>query len=169
MTSRGRHLIGTLGSLALLVGCASAVGTPAPACDDTDSDPSTRTSWSRDVAPLLWKNQNGADACTSCHAAAFPEGSTPAYLFLESYDSLRRGSKNGRVVVPGKPCASLLVDKLRGTTPNGARMPRGGPYFTAEQIRIVSDWIAEGAERGDEWSSTEDAGTDAGASPYPGY
>jgi hypothetical protein len=117
-----------------------------PACSDADSDPSKAVDYKTQVRPLLWKPQNGANRCTSCHLSTYQEGSTPVYLFLDSYALLRKGSKTaGAVVLPGKPCASLLLKKLRGTAVNGARMPRGGPYFTPEQIALVSDWIAEGA------------------------
>ena len=36
------------------------------------------------------------------------------------------------------------MQKLKGTY-GGARMPKGGPYWTAEQIQLMIDWIAEGA------------------------
>jgi len=121
-----------------------------PACSDADSDPSKTVDYKTQIRPLLWKPQNGAASCTYCHASTHQEGSTPVYLFLDSYALLRKGSKTaGAVVVPGKPCASLIVKKLRGTAVNGARMPREGPYFTAAQITLVSDWIAEGAKGGD--------------------
>lgn len=121
-----------------------------PACSDADSDPSKTVDYKTQVRPLLWKPQNGASSCTYCHTSTHQEGSTPVYLFLDSYAFLRKGSKTaGAVVVPGKPCASLIVKKLRGTAVNGARMPREGPYFTPEQIALVSDWIAEGAKGGD--------------------
>lgn len=154
---------------ALAAACSSNVGEPLPACVDADSDPSTSVDWGTQIVPLLWTSQNGADKCTYCHLASFPEGSTPAYLYLESYANLRKGSKNSPIVVPGKPCSSLLVKKLRGTAVNGARMPRGGPYFTPEQVQLVSDWVAEGARGDDEWQSKLDGGVESGASPYPGY
>jgi len=155
--------------LGLVVACSNDVGEPLPACSDADSDPSQSVDWGTQIVPLLWTAQNGADKCTYCHLASFPEGSTPAYLYLESYTNLQKGSKNGPIVVPGKPCGSLLVKKLRGTATNGARMPRGGPFFTPEQIQLVADWIAEGAKGDDEWQSKQDGGADSGASPYPGY
>ncbi len=117
-----------------------------PACSDADSDPSKTVDYKTQVRPLLWKPQNGANRCNSCHTSTDQEGSTPVYLFLDSYELLRKGSKtSGAIIIPGKPCASLLVKKLRGTAVNGGRMPRRGPYFTPEQITLVSDWIAEGA------------------------
>jgi hypothetical protein len=59
---------------------------------------------------------------------------------------VRKGGRNtfDDIIVPGKPCESALVQKLKGTY-GGARMPKGGPYWTAEQLQLMIDWIAEGA------------------------
>ncbi len=134
---------------AVCIGCAPATGgDESPACSDSDSDPGTRVSYAAQIRPLLQVAQNGASACTYCHTPTIPEASTPVYLSLDSYANLRKGGKlsGARVVVPGKPCSSLLLMKLRGTTGAvGERMPRGGPYFTSAQLQLVSDWIAEGA------------------------
>ncbi len=159
---------------ASMAACTTPIaGDETPSCTDADSDPQRSVDYVSQIRPLLWRRQNGAEyACIDCHTSRFVEGSTPAYLYLDTYDGLRRGGKTSgaQVLVPGKPCASLLVKKLRGTTPNGARMPRGGPYFTPEQVALVSDWIAEGAKGESEWESN-DGGADAGPSlpVYPGY
>ena len=45
-----------------------------------------------------------------------------------------------------KPCESVIVQKLSLAPPFGARMPYNGPpYFTAAELTLVRDWIAEGA------------------------
>jgi hypothetical protein len=51
-----------------------------------------------------------------------------------------------RIVVPGNPCRSLIVEKVREYPSFGGRMPLNGPPFlTDEEIQLISDWIAEGA------------------------
>jgi hypothetical protein len=40
---------------------------------------------------------------------------------------------------------SLLYEKVAGTQPCGARMPRGGPALCDPQIALVKDWIDSGA------------------------
>jgi hypothetical protein len=51
-----------------------------------------------------------------------------------------------RIVIPGKPCDSIIVQKLGLAPPFGARMPYNGPpYLSAAELQLIRDWIAEGA------------------------
>jgi hypothetical protein len=70
---------------------------------------------------------------------------------LETLVSLKKGGTRtaDATVIPGQPCKSAIVQKLRGTFGDGARMPKDGPYWTPEQIQLMIDWIAEGAVGGD--------------------
>lgn len=141
-------VVGVIWTAIATAGCEpEESGEPTAACSNADSDPTKAVDYTTQVRPLLWRQQNGANACLYCHDSANQEGSTPVYLYFDTYQNLRKGSKASGplVVVPGKPCASLLIKKVRGTAANGARMPRGGPYFTEPQVQLLSDWIAEGA------------------------
>jgi hypothetical protein len=105
-----------------------------------DSDAAATVSFSQHVRPLTTRSPGG---CLFCHGATQTSGFT-----LGSYESLRRGGQNSgtRIVVPGKPCESVLVQKLGLAPPFGARMPYNGPpYFSAAELMLVRDWIAEGA------------------------
>lgn len=105
----------------------------------TDSNPMVSVSFARDIRPLLSKSPGGC----SCHSSNATSG-----FNLGSYDSLRRGGQNSgtRVIVPGKPCDSVLAQKLGLAPPFGARMPYNGPpYYSAAELTLVRDWIAEGA------------------------
>lgn len=82
-----------------------------------------------------------------CHAGQFePNLSTPSLAYynlverpgLEKRDKLR--------VVPGKPEASLLVDKLRNRDVISV-MPLGAAPVAEEQIAEIEAWIAAGAPR----------------------
>ena len=42
------------------------------------------------------------------------------------------------------------MKKLQGVDPEGARMPRGGPFWSDAEIQLMIDWIAEGAPGADE-------------------
>ena len=69
-------------------------------------------------------------------------------LDLTSYATLREGGvvSETDIVVPGRPCDSVLVQKISGSPPFGARMPLGGPpYLSEDEQQLVRDWIAEGA------------------------
>ncbi|MBA3465017.1 MAG: hypothetical protein H0T46_34095 [Deltaproteobacteria bacterium] len=122
---------------------------PGPAPDDggevaatgkcVDSAPMVSVSFSRDLRPLLSKSPGGC----GCHSSNAASG-----FNLGSYENLRRGgaSSGTRIVVPGKPCESILLQKLGLAPPFGARMPYNGPpYFSAAELTLVRDWIAEGA------------------------
>jgi len=116
-------------------------------CDNTDTDPSVDVSWSTDVAPLFLRTTGG---CAPCHDpnAAGNIGFTVGGLALTSHEALLRGGARGgaSIVVSGAPCSSVLYQKLLPGPPFGARMPLDGPPFlTSAELRIVHDWIAEGA------------------------
>jgi hypothetical protein len=105
-----------------------------------DSDPNATVSFSQSIRPLLAKSPGG---CMGCHGTSSTSG-----FSVGSYDTLRRGGQisGTRIVVQGKPCESVLVQKLGLAPPFGARMPYSGPpFYTAAELTLVRDWIAEGA------------------------
>jgi hypothetical protein len=111
-------------------------------CDARDSDEDVAVSFQVDVLPLLQKG-------CGCHN---PESERPFAIDLtgfsiESVDALMRGGKQSgsEAVVPGDPCASVLVQKVGDAPPFGTRMPMYGPYFDKKQRALLHDWIAEGA------------------------
>jgi mono/diheme cytochrome c family protein len=148
--TRALPLLAVLAVLAVLPtsGCdlfSPEVGAPLLArCADEDSDPGRAVSFRGDLAPLFQTR------CAGCHTAggAAPIGLEIGGLDLASYSTLRAGGavSGARVVVPGQPCASALVQKLGPAPPFGARMPLSGPPFLDDaDLQLVHDWIAEGA------------------------
>lgn len=114
-------------------------GGDVPLASCADSDPDTAVSLALDVRPLMYRSPGGC----GCHAG----GSTSGFN-LATYELLFRGGLNSgeRIIVPGAPCDSVLVQKLGPTPPFGSRMPfNGPPYFTSDELALVMDWIAEGA------------------------
>jgi hypothetical protein len=113
-------------------------------CNDADSDPGAAVSFQSDIEPLFDKS------CASCHT---PDGRSPiglqvGGLNLSSYARVRAGGavRGERDVVPGRPCASGLFQKVSLSPPFGARMPLNGPPFLEDgEIQLLHDWIAEGA------------------------
>lgn len=116
-------------------------------CVDDDSDPSTDVSLSGDLMRIAF--DNGRRPCNGCHtpSGASPIGIAVGGLDLSTYATLRRGgSQSGSdIVIPGQPCASVLVQKLGDAPPFGTRMPLEGPPLPLELRQLVADWIAEGA------------------------
>jgi len=136
-----------------LAGCLDSlepdVGPPARAlCSDADSDPSVAVRYQADLVDGIFNR--AVLHCDKCHT---PGGATPIGLLvsgldLSTYDSLRAGGvqSGGDIVIPGQPCRSLLYQKVQAGPPFGARMPLDGPpYLRGDELRLVADWIAEGA------------------------
>jgi hypothetical protein len=134
-----------------LAGCLDGfspdVGPPLRAtCVDTDSNTGHTVHFS-DVEDVL-ASRDGH--CLDCHSPASPApvGVEVGGLDLSAYDYLRAGGviSGDRIVVPGQPCESVLVQKVSAAPPFGARMPLDGPPFLDDdEQRVLADWIAEGA------------------------
>ncbi|RBP39684.1 cytochrome c [Roseimicrobium gellanilyticum] len=103
--------------------------------------------YAREVKPLL------ASACVQCHGAANPKGS----LRLDTAAAIFKGGSDGPAVTPGKADQSLLLTVLRGAHDEIPQMPYKRNPLAPEQIAILQQWIAEGAqapaqETPSEWS-----------------
>jgi hypothetical protein len=120
----------------------------AGVCTPEDSDPAYDVSFGEDVFPLF-ERMSPEPGC-GCHlpSSRRPIGIELSGLDLGSYSSLMRGGTTSAdaIVVPGDPCASVLVQKLSSAPPFGARMPSSGPpYLSPDERALIADWIAEGA------------------------
>ena len=111
------------------------------ACENADSNPALDVSFSADLRAGVLAG------CLDCHSPG-GEGLATSGLDMSSYAALRTGGalSGAAIVVDGRPCDSVLVQKLGRNPPFGARMPRDGPPFlTDAEVRRVRDWIVEGA------------------------
>jgi mono/diheme cytochrome c family protein len=132
--------------LAVLAACDSLEPRVGPAalarCLDDDSDPDTQVSYQADIQPIF------SERCKTCHTpgGAAPIGLQFTGLDLSSHQTVLAGAIAGPVVVPGQPCASVLLGKVSPGPPFGSRMPLNGPPFLSDrQLQLIHDWIAEGA------------------------
>jgi hypothetical protein len=120
----------------------------AGVCKSEDSDPKDSVSFRNDLLPLFMR-PFGSAGC-SCHlpGSRRSSGIDATGFDVSTYTSFVRGGNSSRdtAVVPGDPCASLVVQKVSSAPPTGARMPSDGPpYLSPKEIALLSDWIAEGA------------------------
>ncbi len=153
MRRRARALA-LLAAAALAGGCLEEfepdVGQPLrPLCTDEDSDEEVDVSFSADIFDGVFERSDLG--CTDCHSPGGenPIGLRASGLNLSSYAALMRGGDRSAdtIVVAGRPCESVLVQKVGQAPPFGARMPLDGPPFLSEGERqLLSDWIAEGAD-----------------------
>jgi uncharacterized membrane protein len=80
--------------------------------------------------------------CMACHGS----GSAKAGLRLDSYDDLIRGGKDGAIVVPGKPEASMLLTRVTLQPGDPHFMPaEGRTPLTSDEISWIRAWIQAGA------------------------
>lgn len=112
---------------------AVAAAASVPAARPAPGQPAT---WAH-VAPIL------ATRCAKCHSPQGLMGSAPEGYVLNSYEATV--SANDRVrVVPGRPEASELARRVKGHA--RPRMPFDGPpWLSADEIRLIDDWIRQGA------------------------
>ena len=120
----------------------------AGVCTPEDSDPRYDVSFSEDVFPMF--ERKAPEIGCGCHlpSSGRPIGIELSGFNLGSYGSLMRGgtTSGADIVVPGDPCASILVQKLSSAPPFGSRMPSNGPpYLSNTERALIADWIAEGA------------------------
>jgi hypothetical protein len=126
------------------------------ACSNDDSDPAKSVSFKDDLRPIMnrLKTDPTGPGCKSCHyedgddSIANP-GIELGGLNMTTLGGLRKGGNTSRGVaaVPGKPCDSAIIKKIRGIYRTGVRMPKVGVrYLNEQEIQLFSDWIAEGAK-----------------------
>ncbi len=80
--------------------------------------------------------------CVSCHGESKSQGG----LRLDSYEQLRRGGKDGAVVIPGNPGNSLLLQRVSLAPADPHFMPaEGRPPLQAGEVEAIRAWIQQGA------------------------
>jgi cytochrome c553 len=114
--------------------------------DEGASWPRERTSFNRDVRPIL-------AGCYACHGP--DRNQRQAGLRLDREDAAKSRLPSGRfAVVPYEPEKSALIERV--THPEeSVRMPlasSGKPRLSASEIATLRDWISEGAPWESHWS-----------------
>jgi len=105
-------------------------------------------SYSADVRPILDKY------CVSCHTGS-GEGEAASGFAVDDYDSVMKGTKFGKVVVPGSRMSSSLYLVVAQKTDPKIHMPphhddslaQGRGFALSEQnIATIGSWIDQGAK-----------------------
>ena len=60
-------------------------------------------------------------------------------------DLFKAGERGKPGVVAGKPAGSYLIDQVKVHENGKAEMPRGREPLNAIQIKMLTDWVAQGA------------------------
>lgn len=82
------------------------------------------------VLPIFQAN------CVGCHGSAVKM----QQLDLSTFEAVMKGGESGRVIAPGKPEESRLIELVE----KGA-MPKGGKPLPADKIAVIRAWIEAGA------------------------
>jgi hypothetical protein len=100
------------------------------------------------IQPIFTGGATQTARCTTCHAPS-DSGSLSlavgaSHAAMVGVDSVQDNTI--KRVVPFDAAASLLFRKVNCATPGvGARMPRNRPAITANEQRLIRDWINQGA------------------------
>ncbi len=89
-------------------------------------------SFEREVWPIFRRH------CVACHA----EGKAKGGLRMDTAAGLQKGGETGALFVAGKPEESLLISQVSGEKPE---MPEKEPPLSAEKVKVLREWIAQGA------------------------
>jgi hypothetical protein len=111
---------------------------PTAAQEKSPNDEKTKSyTYAKDVAPIV------KTYCMSCHGS---DNDNPSELSMDDYETLMKGGKHGVPVVAGKPDESPMYFKLLPEPPFGRQMPRGRKKITPEAVKLIHDWIEQGAK-----------------------
>jgi Protein of unknown function (DUF1553)/Protein of unknown function (DUF1549)/Planctomycete cytochrome C len=114
----------------------------------TTSGAASPVRFNRDVLPVL------SDHCLKCHGQ--DEAARKGGLRLDRRESALAGGKSGRpAIVPGKPKAGELWDRITSTDREQTMPPAGaGKPLTKAEATTLEVWIAQGAEFEPHWAFT---------------
>ncbi len=139
-----RPLYVTAAIIANIALSAATIVTPLQsACAQTPQSGSTFAdnspkSFAEDVMPIF------RGRCISCHQPG-GEGFQASGLDLTTYEGLMKGTKFGRIVVPGQPFVSNLMVLLDWRASPEIRMPHGKKQLSTCDRGAISAWIQQGA------------------------
>lgn len=133
LDNSARLLTFTLAMALAIFGAKGAKGAHA------DSTPAAApaVSYQRDVLPIVRAN------CQGCHQPARPEGGVD---LTSQVGLIGEGESGLAVIKPGDLAASELLAQITPDATGAALMPKDGKPLAAEQVALISRWIAEGAK-----------------------
>jgi len=99
----------------------------------------------RQIRPILSEN------CLACHGP--DEKARKAKLRLDDETSAKSDRKGDIAIVPGKPEASSLIQRIESKDPDEVMPPpKQHKTVTPEQLALLKAWIRQGAPWGKHWS-----------------
>src|SRR5262249_49309594 len=91
--------------------------------------------YEKEVEPIL------ISKCAFCHSGNLKE----AKLDMATYETLMKGGKSGKPLVPGKSAESLMI-KCAGKTEKPFMPPKSETALTPQELALLKVWIDQGAK-----------------------
>ena len=123
-----------IGSLPIAVGLL-VMGLFTGALRAGTPDPAGVEFFENQVRPLL------ADACYKCHSQQAEK--LKGKLYVDSKAGIDKGGESGKLIVPGKPDESLLIQAVRWANEDVQMPPK--KKLPDAQIKVLEQWVAMGA------------------------
>lgn len=123
------------------VAALTGIAAPAAEVDVTKLPPPAQragVTYEKDIRPIFEKH------CFKCHGEEKPK----AGLRLDSREAALKGSREGKVILPGQSAKSPLVHSVARVGDEDHWMPpegKGQP-LTPEQVGLIRSWIDQGAK-----------------------
>ena len=128
-----------------LCGIAAAFAVMSTPRAATSGSPGQKVDFDRDVMPIFSKN------CFACHGP--DANSRMANLRIDTEEfALKPLTSKRMALVPGKPDASELIQRIAAT--DATRMPPtgSGKSLTPAQVDLLRKWVSEGARFAPHWA-----------------
>ncbi len=137
---------------ALLFACSKPAEKPAATlagASETMTAPGQKIDYRRDIQPIL------SNYCYQCHgpdtASREPRGK-PLRFDIRDQALAYVNDKGVKAIVPGKPDKSELVRRVESHDPDVMMPQNKEKLLTPAQIKLLREWIAQGAEFRDHWA-----------------
>src|SRR5262245_18177299 len=137
MASRGREGMAASSHSYLLLTLALALSTSAPAAVD----------FNREIRPIL------SDNCFKCHGPDEKHRMANLRLDVRDGGAFAAERKNGALISPGDSAKSILYQRVSHSDKN-RRMPppNAGVELNDKQVKLIKEWIDEGANWKTHWA-----------------
>lgn len=104
--------------------------------------PNDRVDFNTEVKPLFNKK------CIACHGGVKQSG---GFSILFQEEALAKTESGKYAIVPGNPDASELISRITSKDPD-ARMPYKHEPLSKEEVKLLRNWIKQGAPWGQHWA-----------------
>ena len=138
-------VVAGFGAIAFVVGLSS-VAKPQAAKADGATPPAAKVDFNRDIRPILAEN------CFACHGQDATKRKKKLRLDTRA-GAIAELDDATHAIVPGKPDDSEMLDRLVSKI-DSQRMPppKTGKSLTPQQVALLRNWIAQGANYSLHWA-----------------